>query len=237
MKLFKISRKLHKWLMLFLGVQFVIWTVSGSYMVIFDIDYIHGDSLVVNHQTKLKPSQISYSIAKLVKQYPQAFDIELTSFINSPVYRFKQNNTKYLVDAITGKQLSPLTKDSAILAAKHYYSDTGDVADVELIIENPPFELSSRVLPAWRINFNDFGSPSLYVSAQTGELVTKRHEFWRVFDLMFSFHVMDYEDEDPSNLLLFWFVLCSIIASIFGFVLTYYRFFYRKPKRINNAIN
>jgi len=51
MKLLKTSRKFHKWLMLFLGIQFLIWSISGAYMVIFDIDYIHGDSLVVNHQT------------------------------------------------------------------------------------------------------------------------------------------------------------------------------------------
>ncbi|MFT6029889.1 MAG: hypothetical protein ACI8O8_001630, partial [Oleiphilaceae bacterium] len=30
--------------MLFLGLQFLIWSISGAYMVIFDIDYIHGDS-------------------------------------------------------------------------------------------------------------------------------------------------------------------------------------------------
>ena len=51
MKVLKISRKFHRWLMLFLGIQFLIWSISGAYMVIFDIDYIHGDSLVVNHQT------------------------------------------------------------------------------------------------------------------------------------------------------------------------------------------
>ena len=46
----KVSRKFHKWLMLFIGLQFIIWSISGAYMVIFDIDYIHGDSLVVTHQ-------------------------------------------------------------------------------------------------------------------------------------------------------------------------------------------
>jgi hypothetical protein len=49
MGLLKISRKSHKWLMLFVGVQFVIWSITGVYMVLFDIDYIHGDSLVINH--------------------------------------------------------------------------------------------------------------------------------------------------------------------------------------------
>jgi uncharacterized iron-regulated membrane protein len=235
MKLLKTSRKFHKWLMLFLGIQFLIWSISGAYMVIFDIDYIHGDSLVVNHQTNLDADTITYSLSKLRQQYPDAEGIEVEVFIDQAVYRFKQGDNKYLVDAQMGQQLSPLNEANAIRAAQHYYSGKGAVAEVELIQENPPFELSRRALPAWRVNFNDFASPTIYVSAQTGKLVGKRHEFWRVFDLMFSLHVMDYEDEDPSNQLLFWFTLFSILASIFGGVLSYFVIFKSRETKILNA--
>jgi len=229
MNLVKTSRKFHKWLMLFLGIQFVIWTVSGAYMVIFDIDYIHGDSLVVNHQSKIDVDNINYTLGDLLAAYPAAENIEMSVFIDQGVYRFiikiGDEKIQYLIAASNGQQLSPLNEDLAKRAAQHYYSGEGNIVDVELITENPPFELSRRRLPAWRVNFNDLGSPSIYVSAQSGKLVTKRHEFWRFFDLMFSLHVMDYEDEDPSNQLLFWFVLFSLIASLFGFVLTYFRIF------------
>ncbi len=235
MKLLKTSRKFHKWLMLFLGIQFLVWSISGAYMVIFDIDYIHGDSLVVNHQTKLNADTITYSLSELRQHYPDAKDIEVEVFIDQAVYRFKQEGDKYLVDAQTGQQLSPLNEVNAIRAAQHYYSGKGAVAEVELIQENPPFELSRRALPAWRINFNDFGSPSIYVSAQTGALVTKRHEFWRFFDLMFSLHVMDYEDEDPSNQLLFWFILFSLLASIFGGILSYFVIFKSRTTKTLSA--
>ncbi len=235
MKLLKTSRKFHKWLMLFLGLQFLIWSISGAYMVIFDIDYIHGDSLVVNHQTKLDAETITYSLSELRQQYPDAKSIEVEVFIDQAVYRFKQGDNKYLVDAQTGQQLSPLNEVNAIRAAQHYYSGKGIVTEVELIQENPPFELSRRVLPAWRINFNDFGSPSIYISAQTGALVTKRHEFWRFFDLMFSLHVMDYEDEEPSNQLLFWFILFSLLASIFGGILSYFVIFKSRATKTLSA--
>jgi len=229
MSLLKTSRKFHKWLMLFLGIQFVIWTISGAYMVIFDIDYIHGDSLVVNHQTKIDVNKINFTFSELTKAYPDAENIEMGMFIDQEVYRFavqvNGHKMQYLVAASNGQQLSPLSEKLAKRAAQHYYSGAGDIVDVELITENPPFELSRRVLPAWRVNFNDFGSPSIYVSAESGKLVTKRHEFWRIFDLMFSLHVMDYEDEDASNQLLFWFILFSLMASLFGFVLTYFRIF------------
>ncbi len=221
--------------MLFLGVQFVIWTVSGAYMVIFNIDYIHGDSLVVNHQAKVNPDNINYSLFELIQHYPNAEQIEVGLFINKEVYRFKQRDTQYLIDASTGQQISPLDEELAVTAAQYYYSGTGDIVDVELITDNPPFELSARVLPAWRINFDDFGSPSIYVSARSGKLVTKRHEFWRTFDTMFSLHVMDYEEEDPSNWLLFWVVLFSLIAALLGLVLTYFRVFKADAKGENDS--
>ena len=211
--------------MLFVGVQFVIWSVSGAYMVIFDIDYIHGDSLVENHQTKINQDNIDYPLAKLIQAYPDAERLEMGVFLGKTVYSFKQGEQDFLIDAHTGLLLSPLDQTTAVKAAKHYYTGDGEVAEVELITQDPPFELSRRVLPAWRVNFDDFGSPSIYVSAETGKLVTKRHEFWRTFDLMFSLHVMDYEDEDPSNWLLFWFLLFSLTASILGLILTYFRVF------------
>ncbi|SEL21173.1 PepSY-associated TM region [Colwellia chukchiensis] len=221
MKLLKTSRKFHRWLMLFVGVQFLIWSISGAYMVIFDIDYIHGDSLVVNHQTKVEVSKIGYPLAQLQRRYPDAKDIALEVFIEQPVYRFHENDSQYLVSAVNGTQLSPLSQNEAVRAAKHYYRGHGKVVDVSLITTQPPTELSSRALPAWRVNFEHFSQPSIYVSAQTGKLVGKRHQFWRIFDLMFSFHVMDYQDEDPSNQLLFWVLLFAILAAIFGAILSY----------------
>ncbi|ACA86614.1 hypothetical protein [Shewanella woodyi] len=225
MNLLKISRKYHRYLMLFLGVQFVIWTVSGAYMVIIDIDYIHGDTLVHNHQTKIAPDDVHYSLAQLTQAYPKAEQLELGMLIDKPVYRFKQGDQLHMLNASTGAMLSPLPKESALAIAQHEYTGMGNIALIELITENPPFELSGRHLPAWRVNYDDFGSPSLYISALSGKVVTKRHEFWRTFDLMFSLHVMDYEEEDPSNWLLFWFVCFALLASLFGLILTYYQVF------------
>jgi Cu(I)/Ag(I) efflux system membrane protein CusA/SilA len=233
MGLLKTSRKFHKWLMLFVGVQFVIWSITGAYMVFFDIDYIHGDSLVINHQTKIDPNDIHYSLKSLLNDYPQAEQISIGTFINQNVYRFSVAGKKLLIDATSGRLLSPLDKQTGQAAARYYYSGDGQVSKIELLIDNPPFELNPRVLPAWRINFNDFGSPSIYVSAQTGQLVGKRHEFWRLFDWMFRFHIMDYgEQEEIDNILLFWITLVAILACIFGLFLVYFRIFKKNSENV-----
>ena len=222
----RMSRKYHKWLMLFVGIQFLIWSISGAYMVIFDIDYIHGDSLVVNHQTPLESEQINYSIAKLHTDYPNAKNIELTNILGSAVYRFSDGNSKNLLSADTGNSLSPINEEYAVLIAKNLYDHANaTIKEVSLIASKPPFELSARHLPVWRVDFDDFVSPSFYISVNSGELVTKRHIFWRLFDWMFSFHVMDYIEEDASNKLLLVVMLLALIASLFGLVLTYFRVF------------
>lgn len=226
MGILKTSRKFHKWLMLFVGLQFVIWSITGAYMVFFDIDYIHGDSLVINHQTKIAPNKMQYSLKSLLIDYPQAKQISVSTFINRNVYRFTVQEKALMIDTNNGRLLSPLDKETAQAAAKYYYSGNGQIQETELLTENPPFELNRRALPAWRVNFDDFGSPSIYVSAQSGQLVGKRHEFWRLFDWMFRFHIMDYGDaEEIDNMLLFWFTLAGILACIFGLMLTYFRVF------------
>lgn len=220
--------------MLFIGAQFIIWSVTGTYMVFFDIDYIHGDSLVVNHQQKINANNIQYSLIQLQSQYPDAKQVTVSKFINKDVYRFNHGEDKILVDASNGELLSPLTKPIAIKAAQFYYSGDGEVLDIELIRDNPPFELSPRALPAWRINFDNFGSPSIYVSAQTGQLVGKRHQFWRLFDWMFRFHVMDYEDGgDIDNLLLFCLTFLGSIGAVTGLTLTYFRVFKGSKGKLN----
>lgn len=225
-KVLKASRKIHKWLMLFIGIQFVIWSVTGAYMVFFDIDYIHGDSLVVNHQDKINSDDIQYPLSALFRDYPNAENIRLATFLQQTVYRFVINTengpVKLLLDAGSGELLSPIPESKAIEAA-YYYSTLGKVKSVVLIADNPPFELSPRALPAWRINFDDFGAPSIYVSQSTGELVGKRHTFWRLFDWMFRFHIMDYGDaEDVGNWLLFVVAFFAILGCLLGLIMTWF---------------
>lgn len=237
------SRQYHKWLMLFVGLQCVIWSLTGAYMVALNIDYIHGDSLVKQQNTHLISTDVNYELHQLYSDYPKAEMIELTLLLDRAVYRLTENKQHYLLSADTGKLLSPISEDYAAAIAKNLYEKPEvSINHISLISENPPFELSVRHLPVWRIDFDDFASPSFYISSRTGKLVTKRHTFWRLFDWMFSFHVMDYAEEDPSNKLLFLFVVLSLAASLFGVVLTYFRVFSNKGKnntksklRVNNS--
>jgi len=218
------SRKYHKWLMLFIGAQFVIWAFSGAYMVVMDIDYIHGDNLVTKQNQYLDNKQINYSIAQLLSSYPEAKNIELALMLDKPVYRFELAKKSQLVSAKNGQLLPAIDKKLAIEIAMHaYVNKTVTLRKASLLTAQAPRELSARHLPVWRIDFDDFASPTFYISMHSGLLVTKRHSFWRFFDWMFAFHVMDYVDEEADNTLLLVFILLALLASIFGVILSYFR--------------
>lgn len=233
----RLSRRFHKWLMLLVGLQFVIWSISGAYMVVLNIDYIHGDSLVKQQSASLTSISVNYELHQLYSDYPKAEMIELTLLLDRAVYRFSENKQNYLLSADTGKLLSPISEGYAATIAKYLYKKPETkISHISLISENPPFELNERHLPVWRIDFDDFASPSFYINSHTGKLVTKRHSFWRLFDWMFSFHVMDYVEENPSNKLLLIFSVISLMACIFGVVLTYFRVFSNQGKKKNKGI-
>ena len=223
-KLFNLSHKLHKWLMLFIGIQFVIWSVTGAYMVFFDIDYIHGDSLVITHQKAINPENLTYATAKLFQKYPDAENLSVGLLIDREVYRFNIAKQQFILDASNGEKLSPLNKSIAIEVAKYLYTGSEDVVNAKLISANPHFGLSARHLPVWQVNFDHFSAPTLYISANNGKVVTKRHQFWYIFDWMFRLHIMDYGDEeDANNWLLFFIASLAVFAVISGLVLTYFK--------------
>ena len=77
--------------MLFIGLQLVVWSVSGTYMVLMDIDYIHGDSLVAEKNQTISSEQVHYSFKQLLAEHPQASKIKLGFMLNQAVYRFNLN--------------------------------------------------------------------------------------------------------------------------------------------------
>ena len=193
-------------------------------MVIMDIDYIHGDTLIAKKQQSLTPEQVGYSFRELMLEHNEATNVELGFMLKQAVYRFTIGKQKVLLSALDGQQLSPINAQLATFIAKDKYNNKRvTIANVHLLTDNPPRELGGRHLPVWRIDFDDFSSPSFYISADSGQLVTKRHSYWRLFDWMFAFHVMDYIEEEADNKLLLLFTVLAFIASIFGLVLTYYR--------------
>jgi len=224
----RVARKYHKWLMAFVGIQFLFWSATGLYMVSLDIHFIHGESMENRDEGRIQLSSVAYPVDKLMANYPDATNLELKTLLARPVYQFRDGatNTRVILDAETGERLANIDEATAAQIALRAYKGKAPIESIRLIPsrETLPAELSPRHLPAWQVKFDHFSTPTFYISQQTGALVTKRHMYWRLFDWMWRFHIMDYDDgENVSNWFLLLVAVMGVLAALTGAVLTYFR--------------
>jgi uncharacterized iron-regulated membrane protein len=225
-----LARRLHKWLALLLGFQLLIWTFTGLYMVVVDLDIIHGDHLVKD------PPGHSVPLAKLAdpvsaaRQVPGSENVRLFWRADRPAYAVASKSGAVTIDAVTGASLPLPSEDEIRRAARERFNGSERIVSVALLPE-APFEVRGRQAPLWRVQFEGWNKPTFYLSAQTGELLSRRHELWRTFDFFFGLHVMDYATrEDVNNPLLRVVSWIATIMALTGAWLLLYSF-PRRPKR------
>jgi len=213
--------------MTLLGLQFLLWSLSGLYMVAMDIDFIHGDHLVKAPTPVALQSKLLLTFQEILQQYPQAERLKLTQLAKQSVYQFSVNGNKHLVSATSGDSLLPFTAaviKKLVSEQSNNLSDTR-IKNIRFLTDRPPAELSSRHLPVWQVTYDDFSENTLYISSTTGQVITKRHNYWRFFDFVWMLHIMDYENrEDITNWLLFIFSLTGIFSCFSGLYLIGHRF-------------
>ena len=228
-----LARTLHKWLGLFVGLPLVLWTVSGFYMVVVDLDFIHGDPLVRNLRTPVTFEDAKIGFAEIARSHPQETHISLRALPGRvpPVYEVRSDTGKKLIDAADGQVLSPLPGQMIEALAGAYYAGSGALRSATLLEGTPPLEIQARALPLWRVEFDDWLDTTLYIHPDTGALVTRRHRFWRWFDFFWMLHIMDYEQRtDVNNTLLRVTSAVSLIGVASGIWLICFSF-RRRPAR------
>ncbi|MBD1388404.1 MULTISPECIES: PepSY domain-containing protein [Echinimonadaceae] len=219
----RVIRAIHKWLMVVVGAQFLLWAISGLYMVLMNIHYVHGEFLSVDSREEIKGVEVTYSFDSLVRDNPEAINVELTMSSGHPIYRFvTPQGHGAAVDANTGERIPPVEEYQARQIAKYSYAGNDEISHVKLISDASlkPSEISARHLPVWQVTFDHYSAPTFYVSEYTGEIVTKRHSPWRIFDWMWRLHIMDYtEGENVSNLLFILSATTALAAALTGIIL------------------
>lgn len=227
-----ISRVLHKWLGLIVGLQLLIWLATGLYMVVVNIDFIHGDPLVKNmQQAVVVPDATTLNLAGLRTRYQDITQITLKPVMGKTFYVITTPEARYLVDPASGALKSPLNEATARAIARYHFAGSEAVIKSSLITSDPPMEIQTRGLPLWRIDFDDRFATSFYIDPYDGSLVTRRHQYWRIFDFMWMLHIMDYEDRsDAHNLLLITAQATGLAFAITGLWLLFYSFSGRRRK-------
>lgn len=226
-----LARSTHKWLGLLVALQAVLWTLGGLYMTVVHIDVIHGDRLVKT------PTEAPLALSGLVEPAhlahlaPGLKSARLDTQLGRPVYVVDAAGGKALFDARSGEKLSPLDKAGAEARARALFTERGAIVGADYLTK-APLEIQTRPVPVWRVEFEGAWRPTLYISPFTGELVARRHDLWRAFDVVWMFHIMDYDDrQDVNNVLLRGFTWLTVLASASGAWLLLYSFRRRRRRK------
>jgi hypothetical protein len=209
-------RKAHRYLGLFLGIQFLCWTCSGIYFSWTDIDKIHGDHFKnTEYQPKafanlISPSQLNVSGG--------VNTIALRDIGDSPYYWI---NKEQLYDALDGSLKTKITQEEALYIATLHMQSGLVVENIEQINEaGKHHEYREKLLPAYVISYQSDEALKAYVSIKDGKFQTVRHRDWRWFDFLWMTHTMDYDTRDNFNtIILRAFSLLGLITVLSGFLL------------------
>jgi len=205
--------------------------LSGLYMTSIDIDIIHGDHLVTPHQEMIDFKRVN----SVPAQYKNLENVRLTSHNDVPVYLVTSSTQSLAINAASGQQI---TIDSSYIErhAQHIYSQSGTIVST-ILLPQYPRELGGRPQPIWQVVFNDDLSPTLYFSADNGQFIKARSDLWRIFDVMWMLHIMDYqESEDVNNLLLSVAVVTALLLASIGVWLIFYSFNQRQQASASHRL-
>lgn len=193
-----VLRRIHKWIGLILGLQFVIWAVSGATMALLDMDTVAGG--------KAASAAITPALPVGDKAWPQVrrsvgsqavTGVAVRPLLDRQVFEVATRAGVRLFDARDGRPVR-VDRRLARMVAEASYMGSARVASVAPLHE---LELAVREhkLPIWRVDFADDANSSFYVSGETGQLLERRNDTWRIWDFVWMLHNMDYVNRTSFN--------------------------------------
>jgi hypothetical protein len=191
--------RLHRWVALVIGIQLLFWVVSGLFMAIVPIERVRGEHLKAPAAPAIDPHSLAPAIGTALAALPpgRLERIEIRRMLDRPVLLLMTEQGPQLFDAGTGARLSPIGAETARALAARAARRVGEATAVIAITANSPEYRGP--LPAWRIDFNDSESTRLFVAASEGRVISRRTGLWRLYDFLWSLHIMDWQDHENFN--------------------------------------
>ncbi|MCR5879308.1 PepSY domain-containing protein [Phenylobacterium sp. J367] len=190
-------RWLHKWFGLVLGLQFLLWSVSGAVMALLDHHKVAAEDAILPVAQLPAPAGIQ-PLARVVETAGGPVTrLQLKPLYDRWVYEATTASGVRLVDAASGA-LIPIDGSKARELAVARFSSQAPVVSVTHVAK-PTLETRDMTLPAWRVQFADPDNTAVIVSAATGEVLGAKNDTWRLWDIAWMLHIMDYKERQSFN--------------------------------------
>lgn len=206
-------RKIHKYLSFFISVQLLLWTISGIYFAFNKIELVRGEQY-------LKKTEESYDLSIFNFKIDKASDIDFQKRLGKEIIIINSNDSVRYLD----KFGMPVKKMSSIEAMESVINQTSltPLIAEEVLNEKAGSEFRGRSLPIYKVKTKskDDSKINVYINMYSGNVVAIRSDKWRIWDLMWGLHIMDWKERDNiDNLFLKIFSILALVSSLTGIML------------------
>ncbi|WP_338503196.1 PepSY domain-containing protein [Sphingomonas kaistensis] len=191
-------RRIHKWVGLFIGIQFLLWAISGTAMALLDMEEVAGGDRAEQSTPSLRATPVAWP---RVQQALAGEAVAEVSLQPSPwgqnLLVTNANGQARLFNAATGLPVQIGDREARLVAASAH-PQRAAVTRVALLTELT-LAVREHELPIWQVDFRDDRLSSYYVSGTTGAVLERRNDTWRWWDFFWMLHNMDYADRSSFN--------------------------------------
>jgi hypothetical protein len=217
-------RKTHKYLSFFISLQLLLWTISGIYFAFNKIELVRGEQYLNHLET-------SFDLSKLEFEIEKAKEVEFKNRLGTEIVIIKTKDaTRYL--NMLGQPLTKISMEDA-MASVLTQTTLIPFATEEIVNEKSGSEYRGRSLPIYRVKSKNAKGTELnvYINVYSAEVVAIRSNKWKIWDLMWGFHIMDWKERDNiDNILLKIFSILALVSSLTGIMLFFKIDFKDVPK-------
>ena len=208
-----IVRNTHKYLSFFISLQLFLWTISGIYFAFNKIELVRGEQYRLRESFPINFDEVNFSRSDIQQ-------VKAISRLGEIIFVVSGSNGIEYLDAF-GTRISKLNKNEVFEIVSS--SSTLKPIDLEEITESSKgSEFRGRDLPLYKVtSLNDKDKKiNLYLNVFSGEITAVRSLQWRIWDLMWGFHIMDWQTRDKiNNIFLKIFSILALVSSISGILL------------------
>ena len=145
--------------------------------------------------------------------------VQLQQRLYTPIYLVKREDDLLVYHAETAAKLAPLSRTEALSIASNTTS-LQPLSATWITEVSPGSEYRNSELPAWKVALKGVDEANLWIGANSGKVSAIRTNTWRLYDLLWSLHIMDYVDRNNFNSwLLRAFALLGVITIVSGMAL------------------
>lgn len=240
-KFHRYVRKTHRYLGLFLGIQFLAWTIGGLYFSWTKIEAIRGEDIRAEKKAlpiQFQNASLGFLLDSLQKKEPRILfkNIQVVEILGKAFYQIhleKPQNKVLLFEMRSLLPKPPLNEDEAKEVAQKSLKKTSEIVKTAYLTKtNGHHEYREKPLPAYAITFAAPNNTTVYVATELGTVQSYRNNAWRIFDFLWMLHVMDFENRDNiNNWLLRAFSILGLITILSGFILFFLTFKFKNQKK------